>query len=137
MSQSPAPARRPQAPGSASQHCRLPPVLLIPILTQHFAILPHPFDDQRQIGRLGEEAEAAAVLLGGADQALAHRGLGANLLAEVGDDLKPKNQHGERGGAGRVSGLLKLSVGSGIESKLFDQSERSNQKQKSVLYPVH
>ena len=32
---------------------------------------------------------------------------------------------------------LKLSVGSGIESKLFDQSERSNQPQKSVLYPVH
>jgi len=33
--------------------------------------------------------------------------------------------------------VFKLSVGSGIESKLFDQSDRSHPKPKEKVYPVH
>ena len=37
---------------------------------------------------LGEEAELAAVLLGGADKVLANLAIRANLVAEVSDDLR-------------------------------------------------
>ena len=53
------------------------------------------------LGFLGEETELAAVVLGDADEVLAHLAVGTNLLAELGDDLRIRIGKGRGGGRGR------------------------------------